>query len=228
MLTSLIATVVAGVSMGQSANGWQETTDRVAPAVVVLRVSAPRAFDGTQAGYSMATGFVVDAQRGLILTNRHVVMSGPVTAEAVFLDNGYLTDVRTAAAGAVAARHLARADAARVAIFGAGVQAQLQLKALTLVRPIATAVVWARDAAKAGVVAGYLSRDLGLPVAPEPDPARAVAGADIVVTTTPSPRPILRADWPEPGQHGPAIGSDPEHQNEITPPALARADLHAF
>ena len=70
-----------------SASQWQETIDRVAPAIVVLKVSAPRAFDGGQAGDAVATGFVVDAERGLILTNRHVVMPGPVTAKAVFLDN---------------------------------------------------------------------------------------------------------------------------------------------
>ena len=56
--------------------------------------------------------------------------------EAVLLDNGYLTDVRTAAAGAVAAKYLSREDATAAAIFGAGVQARLQLEALTLVRPI--------------------------------------------------------------------------------------------
>lgn len=87
MLTSILATVLASAALVPAGNGWQATIDRVAPAVVVLRVSSPRAFDGDQAGYSMATGFVVDAERGLILTNRHVVTPGPVTAEAVFLDN---------------------------------------------------------------------------------------------------------------------------------------------
>lgn len=87
MLTSIFATLLASLTMAHTGNGWQDTIDRVAPAVVVLKVSAPRAFDGTQAGHSTATGFVVDAERGLILTNRHVVMSGPVTAQAVFLDN---------------------------------------------------------------------------------------------------------------------------------------------
>ncbi|MGH0036870.1 MAG: trypsin-like peptidase domain-containing protein [Myxococcota bacterium] len=66
------------------ANGWQDTLDRVVPSVVVLRVNATRAFDGESTGDQVATGFVVDAERGLILTNRHVVMPGPVVAEAVF------------------------------------------------------------------------------------------------------------------------------------------------
>jgi S1-C subfamily serine protease len=69
------------------ARAWQETLDRVASAVVVLRVSTPRAFDDVTPGTGVATGFVVDAEQGLILTNRHVVTSGPVVAEAVFLNN---------------------------------------------------------------------------------------------------------------------------------------------
>ncbi len=68
-------------------NGWQETLDRVVPSVLVMRVSAPRSFDDVVAGYQTATGFVVDAERGLLLTNRHVVMPGPVVSEGVLLDN---------------------------------------------------------------------------------------------------------------------------------------------
>lgn len=69
------------------ARAWRETLDRVASAVVVLRVSSPRAFDDQVPGTSVATGFVVDEKLGLILTNRHVVTPGPVVAEAVFQNN---------------------------------------------------------------------------------------------------------------------------------------------
>jgi len=78
---------VAPVQAVTEARAWVETLDRVAPAVVVLRVSTPRAFDDLTPGTSTATGFVVDAERGLILTNRHVVTPGPVVAEAVFQNN---------------------------------------------------------------------------------------------------------------------------------------------
>ena len=74
-------------AMAVEANGWEETLDRVAQAVVVLRISSPRAFDDVTPGTSTATGFVVDAEQGLILTNRHVVTAGPVVAEAVFQNN---------------------------------------------------------------------------------------------------------------------------------------------
>ena len=69
--------------------------------------------------------------------------------EAVLLDNGYLTDVRTALAGAVAADRLARADARVAGIIGTGLQARLQLEALRLVRPVERALLWGRDPAKA-------------------------------------------------------------------------------
>ncbi|MCZ6463019.1 MAG: trypsin-like peptidase domain-containing protein [Proteobacteria bacterium] len=86
-LTGLIFAALAAGPHVDTPNGWQDTLDRVAPAVVVLRVNAPRAFDTSTTGYQTATGFVVDVEQGLILTNRHVVMPGPVVAEAVFLDH---------------------------------------------------------------------------------------------------------------------------------------------
>ena len=66
---------------------WSTTLDRITPAVVAIRVSSPRAFDGSAASTSVATGFVVDAELGLILTNRHVIETGPIVAEAVFADH---------------------------------------------------------------------------------------------------------------------------------------------
>ena len=63
---------------------WEETLEQVIPAVVSLRMAAPRAFDTESARTSGATGFVVDAERGILLTNRHVVQPGPVVAEAIF------------------------------------------------------------------------------------------------------------------------------------------------
>lgn len=85
--SAALAGAVAQGGLDRPTNGWQRTLDEVAPSVVVVRVNAPRAFDDVLAGYQTATGFVVDAERGLLLTNRHVVMPGPVVSEAIFLDN---------------------------------------------------------------------------------------------------------------------------------------------
>ena len=70
-----------------SEDSWESTLERVAPAVVSLRVTATRDFDTESAGTGQGTGFVVDAERGVLLTNRHMVHAGPVVAEAILLNN---------------------------------------------------------------------------------------------------------------------------------------------
>ncbi|CDN52079.1 ectoine utilization protein EutC [Neorhizobium galegae] len=176
----------------------------------------------------ISPGFFDNPKIGLPSTNGMMVLLSSRTGlvQALLLDNGYLTDVRTAAAGAVAAKHLSRPNSAVAAIFGAGMQARLQLEALALVRPIREARIWARDLGKAKTVAAELTIRLGITVRAEVDPEIAVAGADIVVTTTPSEIPILKAEWLQPGQHVTAMGSDAEHKNEIDPAAIAKADVY--
>ena len=113
---------------------------------------SPGFFDNPKLGLPSVNGLMVLLQRptGLV--------------EALLLDNGYLTDVRTAAAGAVAAKLSFAPDARYAAIFGAGVQAGLQLEALTLVRPIDRARIWARDAAKAALGGDAMRDRLGISV----------------------------------------------------------------
>lgn len=179
------------------------------------------------AGFAIkiSPGFFDNPKKGLPSVNGLMVYFSAETGvvEAVLLDNGYLTDVRTAAAGAVAARHLSREDSAVAAILGGGVQARLQLEALALVRPIRAARIWARRADRAAATAEAATGSLGIPVTAVADAAEAVRGADIVVTTTPATSPILKAEWLTPGQHVTAMGSDAEHKNEIDPAIFAKA-----
>lgn len=176
----------------------------------------------------ISSGFFDNPKLGLPSGGGMMVLLSARTGavEALLLDNGYLTDVRTAAAGAVAAKHLSREDSTVAAIFGAGLQAGLQLEALCLVRPIEEARIWARDAAKAEATAARLRESLGIIVRAEPDAANAVAGADIIVTTTPATEPLIKAGFIAAGQHITAMGSDAEHKNEITPAILRMADLY--
>ncbi len=176
----------------------------------------------------IASGFYDNPALGLPSTSGLMVLFSARTGqvEAVLLDNGYLTDVRTAAAGAVAAKWLAREDARRVAVIGAGAQARLQLEALTLVRDVAEARVWARDADKAAHYAAEVGAALGLPIVACAGAEEAVRGSDMVVTTTPSSEPLIMADWLAPGQHVTAMGSDAEHKNELAPDVLLKADLY--
>jgi ornithine cyclodeaminase len=146
--------------------------------------------------------------------------------EALLLDNGYLTDVRTAAAGAVTARHLAPATIETAGVIGTGVQARLQIEAAHLVRPFNRVLVWGRDAQKARQCAADLARSLAVEAIAEPDPARLVASAQLVVTTTPAREPVLKAAWLHPGLHITAMGSDQAGKNEIEATALGQADLY--
>ncbi|MCK9551170.1 ectoine utilization protein EutC [Aquamicrobium sp.] len=176
----------------------------------------------------ISPGFFDNPKLGLPSTNGLMVLLSATTGltEALLLDNGYLTDVRTAAAGAVAAKYLARADASVATIFGAGIQARMQLEALMLVRPIRQARIWARDPARADRVAGELRDQLGIEARAEPDAAKAAAGADVIVTTTPATEPLIHAGFVSAGQHITAMGSDAEHKNEIAPAIIRMADLY--
>ncbi|HEX7030895.1 MAG TPA: S1C family serine protease, partial [Gammaproteobacteria bacterium] len=75
---------VPAASAAEDRDDWAETIAEVAPSIVSIHVNAVRAFDTEWNASTQATGFVVDAENGIILTNRHVVQPGPVTAEAVF------------------------------------------------------------------------------------------------------------------------------------------------
>lgn len=88
-LVVLALPVTAGAQ--ESVPSWSETLERIATGVVSIRVDATRAFDTEWNQSTQATGFVVDAQRGLILTNRHVVTAGPVVAQGVFINNEEVT-----------------------------------------------------------------------------------------------------------------------------------------
>lgn len=173
----------------------------------------------------MSPGFFDNPRLGLPSLNGLMVLFSATTGlvEALLLDNGYLTDIRTAAAGAVAARHLSRENAAVAGIIGSGLQARLQLRALTLVRGIERAFIWGRDADKAAACAGNCAAELGIEAVAAPSVAAVMAEADIVVTTTPSAEPLVAADQLRPGQHLTAMGSDADYKCELAPEVIPAA-----
>ncbi|NBC33880.1 MAG: cyclodeaminase [Alphaproteobacteria bacterium] len=177
----------------------------------------------------ISPGFFSNPQLGLPSVNGLMVVFSSQTglAQALLLDNGYLTDVRTAAAGAVAAKYLAPQRVRVAGVIGAGVQARLQLQALTLVRPVEAVRVWARDPERAQVCAADLAAGLGLPARAMASAEELVRESDIVVTATAAHEPVLQAGWLHPGLHITAMGSDAEHKNELAPAVLMRADLYA-
>ncbi|MFJ8111839.1 ornithine cyclodeaminase family protein [Streptomyces sp. NPDC096132] len=148
--------------------------------------------------------------------------TGAVTA--VLEDEHHLSDVRTAAAGAVSARALARPDATRAAVLGTGRQAYLQARALTHVRPVRHLTVWGRDPRKAADLAARLRQELpDTDTTPTPDAETAVRHADIIVTATACTTPVLHGAWLAEGVHITAVGADDAVKRELDGACLRRA-----
>jgi len=183
-------------------------------------------FDGF--AIKVSPGFFDNPKIGLPSLNGLMILFSAKTGlvEAVYLDNGYLTDIRTAAAGAVATRHLAPDPVDTAGVIGTGVQARLQMQAAHLVRPFSRLLVHGRDARKAAACAADLGRALGVEAEVMADPATLVAQSQLVVTTTPAREPVLKADWLHRGLHITAMGSDQPGKNEIEPAVLVGADLY--
>lgn len=183
-------------------------------------------------GYSgiavkVSAGFFDNPKKGLPSLGGLMMVFDAETGvpRSALFDNGYLTDLRTALAGAVAAKHLSLEGSAVAAVFGAGVQARLQLQALMMVRPIAKVRVWARRPEQAAEFAETMTEELGLPVLAADERLEAVSEADILVTTTPSVTPLVARGMLHPGLHVTAMGSDAETKQELSAEAVMAADL---
>jgi ectoine utilization protein EutC len=174
----------------------------------------------------IATGFYGNAKLGLSNSNGIIVLLNARTGEpvAVLQDNGYLTDLRTALAGAIAAKYLAPQVVETVAILGTGAQARYQLRALRLVRAFERVSVWGRSPEHAHRYAEEMSAEFGVHITTTPSASAAVRDAQLVVTTTPSRSPLLHASDLRPGMHITAMGSDGEGKQELAPDVLTRAD----
>lgn len=174
----------------------------------------------------VSSGFFDNVKLGLPSGNGLMMLLSTKTGipEAILLDNGYLTEVRTAAAGAIAAKYLAMKKVTTVGVIGAGSQARFQLKALMLVRDFKKVLVYARATDRAQKYAEELSAELGIDVEVADSAEMVVRSSEMVITTTPATEPLIKADWLHPGQHITAMGSDAEHKQELEATILAKAD----
>jgi len=174
----------------------------------------------------IASGFYGNPALGLPSGNGCMLLFEQRTGvfAAVLLDEGHLTDVRTAAAGAVAAKYFAPRRVERIGIVGAGVQARLQLDGLKRVTACRDVLAW-------GPLADELEayrREMGsrgFSVETTPDAARILRSCNLVVTATPSKKPLLWAADLRPGTHITAVGSDTPDKQELDSEILARADV---
>lgn len=153
-----------------------------------------------------------------------VLLQDPRTgALLAIMDGTYLTAMRTGAAGGVAARYLARPEARRAGLFGAGVQARTQLLALCHVRPIEEAWVYDPIAESASRFAAEMGERLGIPIRVARDPREAVEGMDVVVTATTSRTPVFDGAWVAPGTHVTGVGSHTPDSRELDGTLIRRA-----
>jgi alanine dehydrogenase len=141
------------------------------------------------------------------------------------LDSIEITRLRTAAATAVAAKYLARADSRVAAVIGCGSQGAVQLRAVARVLPIESALLSDVDRASAERLAFEMSEELRIPVSPAAGAGEAALGADVCVTCTPSRKPFLRARDVRPGTFVAAVGADSPDKRELEGGLLARAKV---
>jgi len=209
----------------------------IVPPVINLEVPSPRGEFHIKTAYvegspyiavKVASGFYDNVAKGLPSGSGMMAVFDAATGlpAALLLDNGFLTDIRTGAAGAIAADVLAPASISIVGVIGSGVQARHQIDCLRVVRSFDRIVAWSPTRAHLDVYCDEM-RARGYDVVAGSDIATVFRDADVVITTTPSRRPLVEADWLRPGQHVTAVGSDSPGKQELSPACLERADVVA-
>ncbi len=174
----------------------------------------------------IASGFYDNPAKGLPSGSGLIALFDASTGlpAALLLDNGYLTDVRTGAAGAVAADVLARRRVDTVGVIGSGVQARHQVRCLRVVRSFSRVIAWSPTRPRLEAYANEMRQD-GLEVTLASDARAVCEAADVIVVATPARAPIVCAAWLRPGVHVNAVGSDSPGKQELEAMCLSRADV---
>jgi alanine dehydrogenase len=193
----------------------------VQPVRTILPVEEHQGFLGLMPAYTgaaLGTKLVALYPHNTGVPTHHatILLFKPETGEPlVTMDGRLITEVRTAAVSAVATQHLASPDASILAIIGSGVQARSHLEALRLVRNFREVRVWSPRRAAA------FAKEHGVRAAASAE--EAVRGADVVVTATTSPTPVLSGGWLSPGAHINAVGAPRPDWRELDDEVLGRS-----
>ncbi|MFC2146327.1 ornithine cyclodeaminase family protein [Acidobacteriota bacterium] len=174
----------------------------------------------------VATGYYDNIKLGIPTNTGLMLLFTQKTGEVagVLLDEGYLTNVRTACAGAVAAKYLAPKKVERIGVFGAGVQGRMQLQYLKSIVRCREVMIWGISEEeclryKEDMEAGGFNVEICL------DPGKIAGNCNLIVTATPSKKPLLKADQIRKGTHITAMGSDTPEKNELDSHILNEADV---
>ncbi len=174
----------------------------------------------------VATGFYNNAARGLPTSNGFVAVLDTETGTplALLMDEGWLTDMRTAMAGAVAARRIMPARGGNIGIVGTGIQAGMQARMIARATGRRDIVIWGRSMEKAAALADSLTRD-GYAASATDDRQHLCAVSAVIVTTTPSREPLLTAQMLPRGSRVIAVGADAPGKIELESAILGAADM---
>ena len=209
--------------------------DVVVPPVGHLALTDPPADVHIKYGYiedddfyviKIASGFYENPKLGLSSSNGLMLVFNKNNGEllSVLLDEGHLTDIRTAIAGAIVAKHLAPKVIDAVGIIGTGVQARLQLKYLKSVLSFNKVFVWGRNEES---LRRYVedTRDLELDIIPTLNISDVTTKCNYIVTTTPSREILVRSEEVRGGTHITAVGPDAKGKHELDPLIIGKADI---
>ena len=179
----------------------------------------------------MASGFYDNPDLNLPASDGLLLVFSQQTGQLkrILLDKCWLTDMRTAAAGAVAAKYLAPNNIRHIGIVGTGVQARMQLEMLANVVDCQSCFIWGRDAIKAQRMMEDLQtkeaiQDWGLDIKVATEIHELVSECNLIVTTTSAKEPLIWANQVQKGTHITAMGSDDHGKQELEAEVLARAD----
>jgi len=174
----------------------------------------------------IASGFYDNPKIGLSSSNGMMLLFSQETGEpvSILLDEGSLTDTRTAVAGAIAAKYLAPESVRRIGIVGTGIQGQLQLRYLQQIVDCRDVLVWDRnDDGFDHYLASMSQTDFEIETTR--DTSDILHSCNLVVTCTPAAEPLLFAKDLRPGTHITAVGSDTPDKQELEASILGQADL---
>ena len=177
-------------------------------------------------GTKLVTVYPTNANKGLPTHLATILLMDPATGELLaVLDGRFITEARTAAASAASTRALAREDASVLAILGSGVQAHSHLEAIALVRPLSEVRIWSPTAARREEFAREHQAFAATVIACQ-SAREAVDHADVIVTATASPRPVVEGAWVARGAHICAVGACRPDMRELDTDLVSRSRVY--